>query len=204
VVLTGEGDTFVSGGDLRELRDKNTPRDAEAFADLGQNMCRAIESLHVPVLAALPGAAFGGGAELAVACDLRVAEPHAKISFKQVRMGVTTGWGTIGRLTALVGSSTAARLLFTGHEVAAASAMAMGLVDAVVEKGAAVTQSLAWASDIALGSPVAVAEMKRLLRIARVDLSAHERERFVATWSAPDHAEAVEAYFERRPPRWTR
>jgi enoyl-CoA hydratase len=203
-VLTGEGDSFVSGGDLRELRDKGTARDAEVFADLGQRMCGAIEALHVPVVAALAGPAFGGGAELAVACDLRVAEPHAKISFKQVRMGVTTGWGTIGRLMALVGTSTAARLLYTGHEVVAASAMAMGLVDAVVEKGGAVTQSLAWASDIALGSPVAVTEMKRLVRMTRLDVSAQERERFIATWSGPDHAEAMEAYFSRRAPRWTK
>jgi enoyl-CoA hydratase/carnithine racemase len=203
-VLTGEGDSFVSGGDLRELRDRGTAQDAAVFSDLGQAMCRALEDLHFPVIAALAGPAFGGGAELAVACDLRVAEPHAKISFKQVRMGVTTGWGTIGRLMALVGSSTAARLLYTGHEVVAASAMAMGLVDAVVEKGGAVTQSLAWASDIALGSPVAVAEMKRLLRAARVDVSPLERDRFIATWSGPDHAEAMEAYFSRRPPRWTK
>jgi enoyl-CoA hydratase len=203
VILTGEGDAFVSGGDLRELRDKNSREEAEAFADAGAKLCRALEELDVPVIAAIPGPAYGGGAELAVACDLRVADPKAKLSFKQVRMGVTTGWGTIPRLVSLCGHSAAARLLYTAHEIGAASALAMGLVDAIAEKGGCVAASLAWAYDIAQGSPRAVAAMKALLRESRQTAS-RERERFVETWTAADHAEAMEAYFSRRPPSWAK
>ncbi len=202
VILTGEGDAFVSGGDLRELRDKNTTRDAELFADAGGKVCRAIEELQVPVIAALPGPAYGGGAELAVACDLRVADPKAKISFKQVRMGVTTAWDTIPRLVSLCGHSTAARLLYTAHEVSAPSALAMGLVDAISDAGGSVAGALSWASDIAQGSPRAVAAMKALLRESRAPAWSGERARFVATWTDADHAEAMEAYFARRPPAW--
>ncbi len=204
VVLTGAGDTFVSGGDLRELREKTSAHDAEIFADAGARVCAAIDSLHVPVIAALPGAAYGGGAELAIACDLRVAEPTAKISFKQVRMGVTTAWGTIGKLVSIVGYSSASRLLLTGHEVLAANAIAMGLVDAVCESGTCVAAALAWASDIAQGAPNAVAEMKALLRATRIDVGVHERARFIATWSGQEHADAMTAYFSRRPPPWTK
>jgi len=202
-ILTGAGHAFVSGGDLRELRDRDTPQDAERFSDLGYGLCRAIGELPFPVIAALPGPAIGGGAELALACDLRIADMRAKISFKQVRMGVTTAWGTVPRLVSLVGSSCAARLLFTAYEISATEAKLARLVDEVTENGLARTTALAWASDIALGSPKAVADMKRLVAdVTRSKNRELERQLFVDTWSGPDHREAVEAYFERRPPVW--
>lgn len=204
-VLTGEGQTFVSGGDLRELRGKNTPQDAEGFSELGWELTRAMAELPIPIVCALPGPAIGGGAELALACDMRVADARATISFKQVRMGVTTAWGTVPRLVALVGSGTAARLLYTSHEVAAAEAKRLGLVDEVTENGLARTTALAWASDVTEASPRAVADMKRLLRESTAtagDVRAVERQLFAETWSGADHAEAVESYFERRQPRW--
>ena len=205
-VLTGGGDIFVSGGDLRELRGKNTPQDAERFSDLGWDLCRAMGELAVPVVCAMPGPAIGGGAELALACDMRVADVRATISFKQVRMGVTTAWGSVPRLLSLVGAGAAARLLYTGHEIGAAEAKLVGLVDEVTENGLARTTALAWAVDIAKGSPRAVADMKRILRetteaTAR-SVRGLERQLFVETWSGVDHAEAVDAYFERRPARW--
>jgi enoyl-CoA hydratase/carnithine racemase len=203
-ILTGAGHAFVSGGDLRELRDKDTPQDAERFSDLGWELCRAISELPFPVIAALPGPAIGGGAELALACDLRVCDMRAKISFKQVRMGVTTAWGTVPRLIALVGASTAARLLFTAYEMSATEAKLVRLVDEVVENGLARTTALAWATDIAQGSPKAIADMKRLVVHATFAEQHRELERqlFVDTWSGPDHREAVDAYFERRSPVW--
>ena len=205
IVLTGSGDAFSSGGDLQELRAANTVADAEKLCDLGTRLCDRLGELPVPVIAALPGVAYGGGAELAVACDLRIADKKAKISFKQVRMGVTPAWGTIPRLIALVGHSTASRLLFTAHEIEADEAQSLGLVDHVVEKGAAVAAALAWAHDIAAGAPGAVAEMKSLLRLARGSSPAlrdEERKRFIATWTGKEHADAIQAYFSRRPSRW--
>ena len=203
-VLTGAGQAFVSGGDLRELRHKNTPQDAERFSELGFELCRKMAELPFPVVGALPGAAIGGGAELALACDLRVADVRAKIAFKQVRMGVTTAWGTVPRLVAAVGAGVAARLLYAAHEVGAAEAKRIGLVDEVTENGLARTTALAWASDIAQGSPKAIADMKRLLRETTArDVRALERQLFVETWSGADHHEAVEAYFERRAPVWS-
>jgi enoyl-CoA hydratase/carnithine racemase len=206
-VLTGAGHVFVSGGDLRELRDRHSPQDAERLSDAGYELTTALVELPFPVIAALPGPAIGGGAELALACDMRVADVRARLSFKQVRMGVTTAWGTVPRLVALVGSGTASRLLYSAQEIAAAEAKLLGLVDEVTENGLARTTAIAWASDIALGSPKAIAETKRLLRetlaTAR-DIRSLERSSFVDTWSGADHRDAIEAYFERRPPKWER
>jgi enoyl-CoA hydratase/carnithine racemase len=204
-VITGAGHVFVSGGDLRELRQRTTAEDAERLSDAGYELMTAIGELPFPVIAALPGPAIGGGAELALACDMRVADVRARISFKQVRMGVTTAWGTVPRLTSVVGAGTAARLLLTGHEISAAEAKLLGLVDEVTENGLARTTAIAWACDVALGSPKAASEMKRLLREsiqAPESVRALERRVFVDTWTGADHIDAVEAYFEHRPPKF--
>jgi enoyl-CoA hydratase len=205
VVLTGEGDTFVSGGDLRELRDAVTAKQAEEFSEAGAALCAKLEALPVPVIAALPGPALGGGVELALACDLRVADARARLSFRQVRMGVTTAWGSVARLVALVGRSTAARLLYTSHEISATDAKTVGLVDEVVSNGSCTEVAIAWALDVTHGSPTAIASMKALLRTACAPsdaLAAEERRRFVGTWTSADHTEAMDAYFARRPPKW--
>jgi enoyl-CoA hydratase len=202
-VITGGGDAFVSGGDLRELREKTSREDAERLTDTGHALCASIEALPFPVIAAINGVAIGGGAELAVACDVRIAEENASFAFKQARLGVTTAWGTVPRLVALVGAGQAARLLYAGKTVTATEAHEMRLVDDVVGHGA-LDIALALGADIAHSSPRAVASMKRLVRasIARPDVRSLERELFVDTWSGADHREAVEAYFARRPARW--
>ncbi len=204
-ILTGAGHTFAAGGDLRELRNRNSPQDAERFSEMGFHLCRAITELPFPVVCALSGPAIGGGAELALACDLRIADVRATIGFRQVRLGVTTAWGTVPRLLALVGMGAAARLLYAGHDVNATEAKLLGLVDEVTENGLARTQAIAWAQDVAQGSPKAIADMKRLMRESSAavdDVRALEKQLFVDTFSGPDHAEAVEAYFARRAPRW--
>jgi enoyl-CoA hydratase len=203
VVLTGAGNVFASGGDLRELRTGTSARDAEQVCDVGRRACGRIIALPVPVLAALPGPAIGAGAELAMACDLRIADPRASICFKHVRVGATTACGILPRLFSAVGRPAASRLLLTAQAIDAAEALRIGLVDAVSEPGDCVEYALRWAGDIARGAPLAVAAMKSLLQAPVGDLAALERERFLATWTTADHAEAVEAFFASRSPRWT-
>jgi enoyl-CoA hydratase len=205
VVLTGEGGAFASGGDLRELRTATTREDAGRLADVGRSVCEGIARLDVPVIAALPGLAIGGGAELAMACDLRVAEARATLCFKHARMAVTTAWGILPKLVGIVGHATASRLLLTAQSIDAREALRLGLVDTVCEDGGCVAAAVAWGLDVAQNSPVAVRELKGLLRDALGALAEHrarERERFVATWTSEDHAEAVEAFFASRAPRW--
>jgi enoyl-CoA hydratase/carnithine racemase len=205
VVLTAEGDTFASGGDLRELRTAMGPADAVRVAEVGRRMCDGIEALDVPVLAALPGAAIGGGAELALACDLRIGDPRATLCFKHAHMGVTTAWGVLPRLVAVAGLAAASRLLLTARVVDAEEGLRLGLFDAVSPADGVLDHALAYAAEIARAAPLAIAGMKALLReVSRAeDLRTFERGRFVSTWTSADHGEAVEAFFEGRPPRWT-
>lgn len=205
VILSGDGEVFSSGGDLQELRVVTSDSDTRNFAALGGEVCSRIESLPVPVIAAIPGPAYGGGAEIALACDVRIGDDRTKISFKHARMGTTPAWGTMRRLTSIVGHATAARLLFTAQEIGALECRALRLLDYVADKGTSVTLALAWASDIAQGSPAAIREMKQLLLTARTspsDLPHAELESFVSTWTGAEHQEAVAAYFERRNASW--
>lgn len=206
VVLTADGDTFAAGGDLRELRTASTPEDAARLAEVGRAVCDGLGALPQPVLAALPGAAIGGGAELAMACDLRIASPHASLCFKHAHMGVTTAWGVLPRVVAVLGPSAAAQILLTARVVPAPEALRLGLVDAVTsdDPGACVSLAESWARDIARGAPLAVAGIKALVREATRSehLRTLERTRFVASWTSADHAEAVEAFFARRAPVW--
>jgi enoyl-CoA hydratase len=205
IVLTGAGSAFVSGGDLRELRAATTRADAARLADQGRRVCDGIAGLRVPVIAALPGPAVGGGAELATACDLRVADPRARLSFKQARMAVTTAWGLLPKLVAMVGHGAASRLLLAGSEVDAPEALRIGLVDAVCEEGGSVAAAMALGREVAKGAPGAVAGLKELLRqtvAATPRHRARERALFVANWTNGDHEEAVEAFFGGRPPTW--
>ncbi len=184
----------------------NSRDDGRRMADEGRRMCDGIAQLPVPVIAALPGPAIGGGAELAIACDLRVADPRARLSFKHARMAVTTAWGIMPKLVSMVGSGGAARLLLAGQDVDAAEALRMGLVEAVCEEGASLATAVAWARDVAKGAPEAIAALKTLLRegidAPRARQRARERSLFVAAWAGADHHEAVEAFFGGRAPRW--
>ena len=121
-------------------------------------------------------------------------------------MGVTPAWGTTSRLVSLVGSSRATKLLLTGGTVTADQAYILGLVDEVTRDGGGLDIARGWVHSISQCSPAAVARTKTLLVHARRDLyervRPQERQAFVDTWTGPDHLDAVEAYFERRLPRW--
>lgn len=194
-ILTGAGDTFVSGGDLRELRGRDSRADAEHLTDVGFALTSAIGEAPFPVIAALNGPAIGGGAELAVACDLRIGKPDARIEFKQVRMGVTTSWGAADRLRALVGAGLATRLLLGLGAPGSQELLERGLLDAVAPDPKAL--ALEWARDIVKAPASAITAMKRVLRTSDAARPL-ERQLFVETWSGEDHRAAVEAWFARR------
>lgn len=204
VILTGAGSSFVSGGDLKLIRD----RPAEETLELSQKMTALLdrlEALPLLVIAAIDGGAYGGGCEVALACDYRIAEAHARLSFRQAAMGLTTGWGAATRLSRLVPRGTALRLLTTAEVLDAARAAELGLVDEVVEDSA-LARACELAEALAGASPRAVAGMKRVVRAAYGLDAASAREVewtvFRELWGAEDHREALEAFFAKRPPRW--
>jgi len=203
VVLTGAGDAaFVAGADLKRLRSLSD----EERKDIDQRMANVVArlaELPVPVIGAINGVVVGGGCEIALACDLRVGEPHASFTFKHAAMGVTPGWGGLARLAACVGRSTAARLLFTAQPMSADDALRVGLLDEVVAKGESRARALEIAASIAQVSPSTVADLKRLLSSAYAStLHDEERRTFLARAVSADHVEALLAFEEKRPPRF--
>lgn len=135
LVITGAGDrAFVSGGDLKELSALRTEEDASAMAKRMRSICHQLASFPAPVIAALNGHAFGGGAEVAVAADIRVAADDIKIAFNQVKLEIMPAWGGAERLATLVGKGRALLLAGTGTALDAAEAERIGLVDLVLPR----------------------------------------------------------------------
>src|SRR6201994_3491047 len=135
LVIKGAGDrAFVSGGDLKELSALRTEEDAAAMAKRMRSICDQLANFRAPVIAALNGHAFGGGAEIAVAADIRVAADDIKIAFNQVELEIMPAWGGAERLAALVGKGRALLLAGTGTTLSAVEAERIGLVDLVLPR----------------------------------------------------------------------
>jgi enoyl-CoA hydratase/carnithine racemase len=202
VILTGAGNAaFVSGADLKFLNSASAAERAHMDARMLALLCR-IEALDLPVIAALNGAVVGGGMEVALACDVRIAEPHVQLTFKHAAMGVTPGWGGFARLVACVGRSTAAKLLFTALPLTAQDALRVQLIDEVVSDKSARERALELAQAICQTSPGTVRELKRVLRSAYAGpLTLEEEQRvFLESTRSADHAEALSAFFAKRAP----
>ncbi len=182
VYLRGAGEAFCAGADLDDVRALDAD-DAEAYAERGQATTNAIESADAVVVAGVDGAARGGGVELALACDVRVATPEATFAEPGVSMGIFGSWGGTRRLPAVVGDGNALDLSLSGRVVDADEALRMGLVSRVVDDPRAV------AAEIAANDPGALARLKRLLR-DRADHGAQERreaDAFAALVDRRDH-----------------
>ncbi|MFW5741127.1 MAG: enoyl-CoA hydratase/isomerase family protein [Myxococcota bacterium] len=201
-IITGSGvDVFVAGGDLRDFDELSKQAlGAQEVLDMGA-VVNALESCAVPTIAAVQGAAYGGGCELALACDLVVVEQHATFSFRQAAMGLSTGWGGGVRLVERVGPMHAAQLLLLGDRVDAVRARKLGLAAQVVPKGTSLDQALAWTERIARLPRASVAGIKRMLRDVRHehrgDALRKEAEVFASLWGKADHLAAMEAFFRR-------
>ena len=204
LVLTGGGETFVSGGDLKDFQVLVTAEDGRRMAERMGAILTRISCLPVPVIAALNGPAVGGGTEVALACDLRVAATNAYFSFRQVTMGIMTAWGGAPRLLALLGFSRSLYYLLTAERIPPEQALQMGLVQCVTPEGQAVAGALEMARQIVSQPPLAVRAIKRTLRhmmgVPFEAAAAVEVQEFGEVWASEDHLEAVNAFFAKRPP----
>ena len=136
LIFSGSGDAFASGADLREISSL-TAASARTFAKRGQRLMQMIDDLPVMTVAAINGACFGGGLDLALACKKRVASPNAVFCHPGVSLGIITGWGGTQRLPRLIGESNALEMLLTADRISAAEAFRIGLVDQIVDDLAA-------------------------------------------------------------------
>lgn len=206
-ILTATGhDTFISGGDLRYFKSLATDRQVLDMLSMMHRILGRVENLPVPVIAAINGYAIGGGTEVALACDIRIAAEEACFVFRQVDIGLITAWGGGQRLQRLVGPATAARLLLLGEAISAKEALALGLVDRVVPRSKLMAEARAMARRIAAKPPQAIRAMKRALVQGReLPLQAGlllEMRLFRNLWKSKEHEEAVAAFLEKRSPQF--
>jgi enoyl-CoA hydratase len=198
VIITG-GAHFCAGGDLREMS-RMTPAQAEEFSRLGQAVFRRIEALSKVVIAAVAGNALGGGCELALACDIRLAGESTRFGLPEVNLGLIPGFGGTQRLSALVGPGRAKELIFSGRIIDAREAAAIGLASSVVGDLQERAQDLA--ALLARKSPVAHAAVKKLLlETSRLDQGlALEVAAFHECFDSQDRKEGIAAFLEKRQP----
>ena len=203
-VITGRGGKFfAAGGDLKQYREIGTRSDlAAAFAG-PRALMDAIEALPMPVIAAINGYALGGGAELALAADLRIASENARIGFPYVKLGLIAGWDGMERLARCCGHGHAMHLLLTGEPIDAERAQRIGLVSEVVG-GDVLDAALAHAERFAGYAPLALRATKTMLRRSFTAPAASAREEarawFADLWVSEDHREAEAAFVEKRRP----
>ena len=204
-VLSGAGDkSFAAGGDLRDLESIRTVEGAAEMASRAKAALGAIRRFPVPVVAALNGDAMGGGAELALACDFRVAAAHARIGFVQGRLNISTAWGGGIDLMRRVGPGVALGLLCRSEMLAAPEALAIGLVDAAAEPGTVLEDCLAaFLAPLLKQTPQVLRAFKALALAVRTGLSRGELDdletrMFAATWAHDDHWRAAGKILARK------
>ena len=206
VVLTGEGKAFCAGADIKEFSQFTEALEFRAFIVKLQDANRAIELGPTPVIAAVNGIAFGGGLELAMACDLRVADARASFGVPEIKLGILPGAGGTQRLPRLVPAAVARQMLLTGDPIDATEAHRIGLVNEVAPEGTAVERAIALASTIATRAPLALATGKRLLdESAALSLDEGlelERDTVAGLFDTEDRTEGVAAFLEKRAPEF--
>jgi len=214
LVLTGAGTAFCAGGDVKGMGGRSPRRDGprtpqEAVVELTTRqkaLTGALYAFPKPTIAALPGPAAGAGLALALACDLRLAVPEAFITTGYANIGLSGDYGTSFFLTHLVGTARARELFFTSKRVDATTCAALGIVNRVVEADRLVSETMALARTLAARPTVAFGLMKKNLdRALRTDLDTcleHEAGGLVESAQTADHREAVQAFIEKRPPRF--
>lgn len=205
VVITGEGKAFVAGADISEMRNMDSLQ-ARSFAQTGQRVLAKLENMEKPVIAAINGYALGGGCELALACDIRIASEKAKLGQPEVGLGVIPGFAGTQRFARLCGISVAKEMIFTGDMIDAQTAKDIGLVNRVVPDENLLNDTLAVAKKIASKGPLAVKLAKTVINRG-LDTNfqtgaSYEAEAFGVCFSTQEPKEGMSAFLEKRPPNW--
>jgi enoyl-CoA hydratase len=205
LVVTGEGKAFVAGADIVEMKDK-TSEEARVFAELGMRLFRKIELMEKPVIAAVNGFALGGGCELSMSCDIRLAGEKAKFGQPEVGLGITPGFGGTQRMSRLVGLAKAKELIFTAKMINAAEAEKIGLVNSVVPQEELMDKVMEMAKQIAQNSPMAVKYAKSAInRGYETDIETAmyiEKDIFGLCFASEEQTEGMTAFIEKRKPKF--
>jgi enoyl-CoA hydratase len=203
VVITGAGEkAFIAGADINEFAGMTAVKQRAVMR--GRRAFDIVEEFRKPVIAMINGFALGGGCELAMACDIRIASSKAKLGQPEIKLGIIPGGGGTQRMTRLIGEGKAMELILTGDMISAEEAARLGLVNYVVSPEALEARTMELANKIAEMSPVAVAMAKQAVKnAARLDLRAGldaEVDLFALCFSSEDKEEGVRAFIEKRKP----
>lgn len=207
VILTGAGEkAFVAGADITEMKDMNTAQ-GKAFAEKGQGVFLKIQQFVKPVIAAVNGFALGGGCEIAMACDIRIASTKAKFGQPEVNLGIVPGFGGTQRMPRLIGSGMAKLLIYTGDMIDAQEALRVGLVQKVTVPEELIGEAKAIAGRIIAKSPVAVSMAKDAInRGVDMDITnamQYEAYIFGTCFASEDQTEGMTAFVEKRKAAFT-
>jgi enoyl-CoA hydratase len=204
LILTGAGEkSFVAGADIGEMS-QLTKAEGEKFGKRGNDVFRKIETLPLPVIAAVNGFALGGGCELAMACDIRIASENAVFAQPEVTLGITAGFGGTQRLPRIVGLGKAKELLFTASKVKAEEALRLGLVNAVYPLSQLMDECIKMAEKIAQNAPIAIRGTKKAINEGmQLDMDSAidiEAEVFGSCFDTQDQKNAMRAFIEKSKP----
>ncbi|MFH1775180.1 MAG: enoyl-CoA hydratase-related protein [Chloroflexota bacterium] len=205
LIITGAGKAFQAGADIGDLA-RMTPLELHQWNHRVLEGWRQLEALGKPVIAAINGFALGGGLELALACDIRVAAENAKLGLPEVSLGIIPGTGGTQRLPRLIGKGQAMEMLLTGEAIGAEEAYRIGLVNKVVAKGQAVAAAEEIALKIIKNGPLAVKMVKDAVEVGEeLPLDAaieYGHKNLLLCFSGEDAREGLKAFLEKRPPKW--
>jgi enoyl-CoA hydratase len=204
VVLTGEGErSFIAGADIKEMAGK-TPLEARAYSELGQEIAHRLETMRKPTIAAVNGYALGGGCEMALACDVRLASENAQFGQPEINLGIIPGWGASQRLARATNIGYAKELILTGRMVDAPEALERGLVQHVYPPAELMPATMRLAAEMASKSPVALYYAKEATnRALHGDIGGnlvHEADLYSLMFSTDDAREGLNAFVEKRQP----
>ena len=202
VVLTGEGErSFIAGADIKEMAGK-TPLEARAYSELGQEIAHRLETMRKPTIAAVNGYALGGGCEMALACDVRLASENAQFGQPEINLGIIPGWGASQRLAEATNIGYAKELILTGRMVDAGEALERGLVQHVYPAAELMPAAGKMAAEMASKSPVALYYAKEATnRALHGDFGGnlvHEADLYSLMFSTDDAREGLNAFVEKR------
>jgi len=206
ILVTGAGDrAFSAGADIKMIRDMDSSK-ARDVSCLGHKLCDKIEDLGKPVIAVINGYALGGGLELAMACDIRIASENARLGQSEIKLGLIPGWGGTQRLPRFVGKGVAKEMIFTGKMIDAKTAERLGLVNAVVPPDQLRSVVRELAKEIAGKPPISIKLAKELINSSletslRVG-ETREAKAFGIAASTEDFREGVAAFLEKRKPKF--